>query len=138
MVELNRKGKFCAIWRGERTASVALDRSGEYATDYGKNGRFPKKLDAYEVYCLVNQINKKADLAERCAQLRGQKIKRVESIKTDESSTELFPAEQKQKAHRPVHASCVVCGTPKTVLNASGAYTCGTDHSGGATHEYTK
>jgi len=63
-------GFFKAVWRGERTASVKPDAEGRYACDYGNHGSFPKKLDKYEAYCLICNINKKADLAERCAQLR--------------------------------------------------------------------
>jgi len=81
MVDIQR-GKFCATWRGERTPSVALDRDGERATDYGRNGSFPKKLDAYEVYCLINGIDKKADLAERCAVLRSQQFPQPEQDET--------------------------------------------------------
>jgi hypothetical protein len=124
MVELNKKGKFCAIWRGERTPSVALDRSGEYVIDYGRNGNFPKKLDAYELHCLLNNIDKKADLAERCAQLRRQQIKVVEPIKVEEPVTELFVTEEKSVYYTP----CIVCGTPKSVERADGVYTCGTVH----------
>jgi len=125
MVELNKKGKFCAIWRGERTPSVALDRSGEFATDYGRNGSFPKKLDAYEVYCLLNNIDKKADLAERCTQLRRAEI---QVVKSEELATELFATEQKQQG--AVYAVCCVCRKSKSVKRADGAMTCGTDHVG--------
>jgi len=132
MVELNKKGKFCATWRGERTPSVALDRDGQTATDHGKNGSFPKKLDAYEVYCLLNAIDKKADLAEKCAELRRQQIKIIEPIKIEMPATELFPIEKprqtEQKQHGPVYATCVVCGVPKTVRRVDGVYTCGTVH----------
>jgi hypothetical protein len=125
MVELDKKQKFAATWRGERTASVALDRSGEYATDYGQHGSFPKKLDAYEVYCLVNHIDKKADLAERCAQLRRQQSQVVKMVDSD-PPTELLPVEQKPVYYTP----CIVCGKSKSVLRADGVYVCGTDHTG--------
>ena len=137
MVELNKKRKFAATWRGERTPSVALDRSGEYATDYGQNGSFPKKLDAYELYCLLNNIEKKTDLAERCAQLRRAEIKVVsakeEAVKdmfpeaVKMPAIELFATEQKH-ASGPVYATCVVCGMPKSVKRADGVYVCETDH----------
>jgi len=72
MVEVNKRGKFLATWRAEKTPSVHLDRSGDFATDYGITNGSSKYLDAYEVYCLLNGIDKKADLAERCAELRRQ------------------------------------------------------------------
>jgi len=132
MVEVNKRGKFPAAWRGERTPSVALDRSGEYATDYGRNGSHPKKLDAYEVYCLVNNIDKRADLAERCSVLR-QKLESTHDkanrsfVAADplqsKDTTELFSIE---KPRGPVYALCVKCGTPKTVWDPERqALTCG-------------
>lgn len=124
MVELNKKQKFAAIWRGERTPSVALDRSGEFAIDYGRNGSFPRKLDAYEIYCLINNIDKKADLAERCTQLRRAEIKVVEPMSTEVPATDLFTTEERPVYYTP----CVVCGKPKAVKRADGAWTCGTDH----------
>ena len=63
-------GFFKAAWRGERTASVKPDADGRYACDYGNHGNFPKKLDKYEAYCLICGIDKKTNLAERCAELR--------------------------------------------------------------------
>lgn len=67
-------GFFKAVWRGERTASVKPDADGRYACDYGNHGSFPKKLDKYEAYCLICNIDKKTDLAERCAELRRANI----------------------------------------------------------------
>jgi hypothetical protein len=128
MVEVNSRGKFCATWRGERTPSVALDRDGEHATDHGKHGSFPKKLDAYEVYCLLNTIDKKADLAERCAELRRQEIKIVEPVKAETPATELFPTEKpgqtEQRQQGPVYAICPICSTPKSVKRADGVSVC--------------
>jgi hypothetical protein len=66
------KGFFKAVWRGERTASVRPDKDERYACDYGNHGSFPRKLDTYGAYCLIHGIDQKADLAERCAQLRRQ------------------------------------------------------------------
>lgn len=69
------KGFFKAVWRGERTASVRPDRDGRYACDYGNHGSYPKKLDIYGAYCLICGIDQKADIAERCAQLRRAEMK---------------------------------------------------------------
>jgi hypothetical protein len=121
-------GFFKAIWRGERTASVKPDSDGRYACDYGNHGSFPKKLDKYEVYCLLNNIDKKADLAERCAQLRRAEMKVVESVPIVEPATELFAPEQRDKG--PVYGICCVCTRPKSVRRADGVMTCGTDHVG--------
>jgi hypothetical protein len=126
MVEVNKKQKFPAIWRGERTASVALDHGGEYATDYGQHGSFPKKLDAYEVYCLINNLDKKADLAERCAQLRRQQSQVVKIVEQG-PTVQLFHAEQ--RFPQRVYTPCIVCSKPKNVLRADGAYVCGVEHS---------
>ena len=130
MVELNKKHKFAATWRGERTASVALDRGGEYATDHGKNGRFPKKLDAYEVYCLINNIDKKADLAERCAQLRRAEMDVVQPaniVSTEAPVAQPFADEERVQA--VYYTPCIVCGSPKNVKRDDGVYVCGVNHS---------
>ena len=120
-----KSGFFKAVWRGEKTASVKPDKDGQYACDYGNHGSFPKKLDKYEAYCLIQGIDKRTDLAERCAQLRRLQIKIVEP------TTELFPTERvEQKQQSPVYAICPVCSTPKSVKRADGVYTCGTDHVG--------
>ena len=68
-----REGKFKAVWRGERTASVAIDADEAYACDYGRTGTaFPKKLDKYEVWCLAQGGGefKRFDLAKRIAAYR--------------------------------------------------------------------
>ena len=68
-----RERKFKAVWRGERTPSVALDADEEYACDYGRTGTaFPKKLDKYEVWCLAQggREFKRFDLAQRTAAYR--------------------------------------------------------------------
>lgn len=66
----SKTGHFKAVWRGERTASVKPDRDGRKAHDYGKTGNFPADLDQYEIYCLVNGLDKHADLNERRAAMR--------------------------------------------------------------------
>ena len=68
----NRDGKFNAAWRGETSNSVKVDADGQYACDYGRTAGYPKKLDKYEIYCLVNggRDFKKKDLAERCRRYR--------------------------------------------------------------------
>lgn len=117
------KGFFKAVWRGERTASVRPDKNSVYACDYGNHGMFPKKMDTYGAYCLIHDIDQKADIAERCAELRRAEIKIVESV---EPAAELFPPEQQQK---PVYYTpCIVCGKPKSVLRADGVSICGTQH----------
>ena len=63
-----RERKFKAVWRGERTASVAIDADEAYACDYGRTGTaYPKKLDKYEVWCLAQGGSefKRFDLAQR-------------------------------------------------------------------------
>jgi hypothetical protein len=141
------KGFFRATWRGEKTASVRPDKDGRYACDYGNHGSFPKKFDRYGAYCLIQGIDQKADLAERCAELRRQQsvttfdgaptiadggtvtpiVTDVTEVPIQEPATELFPTEQTQET--VYYTPCLVCGKPKSVLNASGALTCGTDHS---------
>lgn len=85
-------GFFKAVWRNERTASVRPDKDGNLACDYGNHGSYPKKLDKYEAYCLALGIDKRADLAERCAQLRRAQMKVVDSDPpTDEGWPERCP-----------------------------------------------
>ncbi len=74
----NRERKFKAVWRGERTPSVAIDPNGEFACDYGRTGtEYPKKLDKYEVWCLAQggREFKRFDLAKRVeAYRKGQRL----------------------------------------------------------------
>jgi DNA-binding transcriptional regulator YhcF (GntR family) len=123
-----QKGFFKAVWRDERTASVRPDKDENLACDYGNHGMFPKKLDRYEAYCLAKGIDKKADLAERIAELRSQQSQVVESSASgavmEEPATELFPTE-----HKPVYYTpCIICSKPKNVKRADGVYVCGTEH----------
>src|SRR6266568_261694 len=62
-----RDGKFKAVWRNERSPSVAIDANGQFASDYGRTAGFPRKLDKYEVWCLVQGglEFKRFDLAAR-------------------------------------------------------------------------
>ena len=64
---------FKAVWRGERSASVTVNRDGVLAHDYGRSSGYPSTFDQYQAYCLIHGIDKRADLAERCAQLRRQR-----------------------------------------------------------------
>lgn len=61
-----KNGRFLASWRGERTASVVIDRDGEYACDHGNHGAWPKKVDRFEAYCLINKLDKRAELRRLC------------------------------------------------------------------------
>jgi hypothetical protein len=127
MVELNKKGKFCATWRGERTPSVALNRDGVTATDYGRTNESSRFIDAYELYCLLNNIDKKADLAARCAELRRQQSEVVApEPPAPEPTTTLFS----ERKPLPMFGTCMVCGSPKTVKRADGAMVCENDCRG--------
>ncbi len=66
----NRNGKFAAVWRDETTPSVKVDADERAACDYGRIGNYPKKMDKYEMWCLIERVTKKADLAKRCAAYR--------------------------------------------------------------------
>ena len=57
-----RNGRFLASWRNERTPSVVIDSDGCYACDYGNHGQWPKKVDKFEAYCLINGLDKKREL----------------------------------------------------------------------------
>ncbi len=65
-----QSGRFLASWRGERTPSVVIDQDGEHACDYGNHGNWPKKVDKFEAWCLIEKRNKKAELAKLCAEYR--------------------------------------------------------------------
>jgi hypothetical protein len=76
----NTDGKFCAVWRGEDTPSVRVDRRDEnYAADYGRLGAGdPFKLDKFELWCRLEAMQagesfqqfKKRELARRCSEYR--------------------------------------------------------------------
>jgi hypothetical protein len=65
-------GYFRAIWRGDRTASVKVDRDERYCCDYGNHGAFPKKLDKLGAWCLVQGLDQKAELAKQCKEYRAR------------------------------------------------------------------
>ncbi len=67
---LDAQGRFKAVWRGERTASVKVDRDGRYACDYGNHGSYPRKLDKFGAWCLAKGIDMKAEITRRCAEYR--------------------------------------------------------------------
>ena len=67
-------GRFRAVWRGEQTASVVIDPDGKFACDYGRCGSYPKKLDRFEVWCLINGKDKRAEIRERTAELRNGEV----------------------------------------------------------------
>jgi hypothetical protein len=131
------RDKFCAVWRGDRSATVRPDRDEVRACDYGLHSPFPKKFDQYDAWCMLQaghdwQAFKKADLADRCAELRRLRSQVADPVKVEEPAAALFPAEQMRG---PVYAICPICSTPKTVQRADGVYTCGTDHSEEVCHD---
>ncbi|MGH2481605.1 MAG: hypothetical protein ACRDHW_18285, partial [Ktedonobacteraceae bacterium] len=68
----NGNGKFAAVWRGESTPSCKVDADERAACDYGRigNGAYPKKFDRYQLWLMLEGIDKKADLARRCKAYR--------------------------------------------------------------------
>ena len=66
----NGNGKFAAVWRGERTPSCKVDADEIRACDYGRTGDWPKKFDRYQLWCWLENVDKKADLARRCQEYR--------------------------------------------------------------------
>ncbi|HYU76260.1 MAG TPA: hypothetical protein VEL31_26610 [Ktedonobacteraceae bacterium] len=72
------RGKFLAVWRGDRKPTVSVNARTDLAKDWGEIGGPP--MDKYDVYCKIMahetgqdwQIFKKRDLAERCAYRRKQ------------------------------------------------------------------
>ncbi len=66
----NANGKFAAVWRGERTPSCKVDADGRAACDYGRIGNWPKKFDKYQLWCWLEGIDKRVDLARRCQAYR--------------------------------------------------------------------
>ena len=83
-------GRFRQGERGEKTASVVIDQDKQYACDYGDlGGRYPRKLDKYEVWIRANGVNKKMDLDERCREYR-----RREKIEQRSACTEARTFEQ--------------------------------------------
>lgn len=63
-------GRFLASWRGERTPSVVIDADGYYACDYGNHGQWPKKVDRFEAWCLVNGLDRRAEKERLCIAYR--------------------------------------------------------------------
>ncbi len=97
----NREGKFKAVWRGERTPSVAIDANGQFACDYGRIGtEYPKKLDRYDVWCWAHggREFKRYDLAARIEAYRERMKGQSDALPSpplphQESAPELPPAQ---------------------------------------------
>jgi hypothetical protein len=97
----NRERKFKAVWRNERSPSVAIDPDEAYACDYGRTGAYPKKLDKYEVWCLAKggRDFKRFDLAQRIDAYR--KRQQHEPTQISVSATTPEPEENRQPQEAP-------------------------------------
>ncbi len=65
-----RNGRFLASWRKEKTPSVVIDPDGYYACDHGNHGSFPKKLDRFEAWCLINGLDRRTEKERLCVAYR--------------------------------------------------------------------
>jgi hypothetical protein len=72
------RGKFLAVWRGDRTPNVGVNPRTGRAKDFARPDE--PAMDKYDVYCRIMaldtgedwQIFKRRDLAERCEYMRSQ------------------------------------------------------------------
>jgi hypothetical protein len=67
-----KDNRFRAVWRNERTPSVVIDADGKLACDYGKHYPYPKKVDRFEAWCLINAIDKKEEVKRLIAEHEAQ------------------------------------------------------------------
>lgn len=73
LLDTDRKGYGLATWRGERTASVAIDKSGQHWTDFGAGARqsngSPDSGDALELKQRITGVPKTEVMQEAAREL---------------------------------------------------------------------
>jgi hypothetical protein len=86
-----RLNRFCATWRGDDKPSVVINKDGRTATDYGRTVSGKREVyDRFEVYCLANGLDKKAEIKRRIAEYRAPVAREKLEVTPAQPSTTLF------------------------------------------------